>query len=71
MYLVIGKGSNRCEILKNLLDEKGIQYTYLDVSNIPSNTNQYLNMYSQNYPIILKISHFSSFRDCIAYFNEF
>ena len=71
MYLIIGKESNQCNIIKNLLDEKGIQYTYLDVTELPNKTNQYLKMYSSNYPIILKISHFSSFRDCIGYFNEF
>ena len=66
MYLIIGKESNQCNILKNLLDEKGIQYTYLDMGELPNRTNQYLKMYSSNYPIILKISHFSSFQDVLV-----
>ena len=39
MYVFIGKeGWNRCDILKNLLDEKVIQYHYVDVNNMPHNT---------------------------------
>ena len=35
MYVLIGKEKcNQCDILKNLLDEKGTQYHYLDVSKI-------------------------------------
>jgi len=71
MYLIIGKESNQCSIIRNLLDEKGVRYTYLNVSELPDKTNQYLMMYSANFPIILKTLHFSSFRDCIGYFNEF
>jgi glutaredoxin len=33
MYVLIGKEKcNRCDVLKNLLDEKGIQYRYLDAT---------------------------------------
>jgi glutaredoxin len=33
--VLIGKENcNRCDILKNLLDEKGMQYRYVDVNNI-------------------------------------
>jgi hypothetical protein len=33
-------------ILENLLDEKGMQYNYLDVSEIPHELSTYSKMYS-------------------------
>jgi glutaredoxin len=43
MYVLIGKETcNQCNILKNLLDEKGIQYHYVDVSKIPRRLLTYL-----------------------------
>ena len=43
MYVLIGKEKcNQCNILKNLLDEKGIQYHYVDVSKI---THELLNIF--------------------------
>jgi glutaredoxin len=46
MYVLIGKQKcNRCDILKNLLDEKGIQYHYVDVNNMPHNTFSYNDLF--------------------------
>ena len=71
MYLIIGKEKcNQCNILKNLLDEKGIRYSYLDKEELPHATTGYLKMYCTSYPMIFKISHFSCFNDCLDYFNE-
>ncbi len=71
MYLIIGKEKcNQCNILKNLLDEKGIRYSYLDKEELSQATTGYLKMYCTSYPMILKISHFSCFNDCLDYFNE-
>ena len=40
MYVLIGKQKcNRCDILKNLVDEKGIQYHYVDVDDMPTQYN--------------------------------
>jgi hypothetical protein len=46
-------------ILKNLLDEKGIQDKYSDVSKIPHELLTYLRMYSNTYPIVLGGKYFS------------
>ncbi len=64
MYVLIGKEKcNQCNILKNLLDEKGIQYHYLD-------TLTYLRMYSNTYPIVLGVKHFSTFNETLEHFND-
>ena len=31
----------QCNILKNLLDEKGVKYSYLDKEELPQTTTQY------------------------------
>ena len=46
MYLNIGKQNFiQCDELKNLLDKKGIQYSYLYLTEIPNKTMTYLRMY--------------------------
>ena len=61
MYVLIGKEKcNQCNILKNLLDEKGIQYHYVDVSKIPPELLTYLRMYCNSYPIVLGVKYFNS-----------
>ena len=65
-------------ILKNLLDEKGIQYNYLDacldacldVSKIPLELLTYLRMYSNTYPTELGVKYFSTFNETLEYFND-
>ena len=58
MYVLIGKEKcNQCNILKNLLDEKGIQYYYADVSKITHELLTYLRMYSSTYPIVLGLNY--------------
>ena len=45
MYVLIGKEKcNQCNILKNLLDEQGIQYHYVDMLEMPHKTMTYLKM---------------------------
>jgi hypothetical protein len=56
--------------LKNLLDEKGIQYHYLDVYKIPHELLTYLRMYSNTYPIVLGVKYFSTFNETLEYFND-
>ena len=71
MYLFISKDNcNLCNTLKNLLDEKGIRYSYSDREVLPQATTGYLKMYCTSYPMILKISHFTTFHDCLDYFND-
>jgi hypothetical protein len=39
MYVVIGKEkSTGCDVLKNLLDEKGLRYHYSDMMEMPHKT---------------------------------
>jgi glutaredoxin len=46
MYVIIGKQKCiQCDELKNLLDEKGIQYNYLDMTEMPHKTMTSLIMY--------------------------
>ncbi len=48
---------NQCNILKNLLDEKGIRYYYLDMLEMPHKTTTYLKMYCSNYPVALSANY--------------
>ena len=58
MYVIIGKQKCiQCDELKNLLDEKGIQYNYLDMTEMPHNTMPYLRMSCNSFPIVLNINH--------------
>jgi hypothetical protein len=71
MYVLIGKEKgNQCDILKNLLDEKGIQYHYVDVSKIPHELLTYLRMYCNIYPIVLGVKYFITFNETLEYFND-
>ena len=72
MYVIIGKQNcNQCEELKNLLDEKGIQYNYLDMTEMPRKTMTYLRMYCNSFPIVLNINHsFSNFEETLTHVNH-
>ncbi len=61
----------QCNILKNLLDEKGIQYHYVDVSKIPPELLTYLRMYCNSYPIVLGVKYFSTFNETLEHFKKF
>jgi hypothetical protein len=65
MYVIIGKQKRiQRDELKNLLDEKGIQYHYVDMTEMPIKTMTYLRMYCNSFPIVLKINHsFSNLED--------
>ena len=71
MYVLIGKEKcNQCNILKNLLDEKGIQYHDVDVSKIPHELLTYLRMYCNSYPIVLGVKYFSTFNETLEHFQD-
>jgi glutaredoxin len=44
----------QCDELKNLLDEKGIQHNYFDMTEMPNKTMTYLRMYCNSFPIVLE-----------------
>ena len=57
IYVLIGKEKCiHCDKLKNLLDEKTIQYHYLDMMEMPRKTMTYLRMYCNSYPMVLSVS---------------
>ena len=61
----------QCVELKNLLDEKGIQDNYLDMTEISNKTMTYLRMYWNSFPIVLNINHlFSNFEETLTHFNH-
>ena len=71
MYVLIGKEKcNQCNILKNLLDEKGMQYHYVDMLELPNTTMTYLKMYCSSYPMVLSVNYFSTFNDILEHFNK-
>ena len=70
MYVLIGK--EKCiqfDILKNLFDEKGIQYHYLDMMEMPHKTLTYLRMYCNSYPMVLSVNCFSTNKDILEHFR--
>ena len=71
MYVFIGKEKcNRIDNLKNLLDEKGIQYHYVDTKDLPHNTKTYLKIYCSSYPMILRVKYFSTINETLEHFNK-
>ena len=72
MYVIIGKQNGiQCDELKILLDEKGIQYDYLDMTKMPNKMMTYLKMYCNSFPIVLNINHsFSNFEETLTHFNN-
>jgi len=72
MHAIIGKQKCiQCDKLKNLRDEKGIQYNYLDMTEMPHKTMTYLRLYCNNFPVVLNINHsFSNFEETLTHFNH-
>ena len=71
MYVIIGKQKCiQCDELKNLLDEKGIQYNYLDMTEMPHKTMTYLRMYCNSFPIVLGVKKFSTFNETQEHFQD-
>ena len=70
--VIIGKQKCiQCDKLKNLLDEKGIQYNYLEMTEMPHKTMTYLRMYWNSFPIVLNINQsFSNFEETLTQFNN-
>ena len=52
------------------MDEKGIQYHYVDVSRIPHELLTYLRMYCNTYPIVLGVKYFSTFNETLEHFKD-
>ena len=56
MYVIIGKEKcDQCNILENLLDEKGIRHHCLVMLEMPHKTMTYLKIYCSSYPMVLNI----------------
>jgi hypothetical protein len=72
MYVIIGKQKCiQCDELKDLPDEKGIQYNYSGMTEMPHKTMTYLRMYCNSFPIVINIYHsFSNFEEIITHFNH-
>ena len=71
MYVLIGKEKcDQCNILKSLLDGKGIQYHYVDMLEMPYKTMTYLKMYCSSYPMVLSVNYFSTFNETLEHFNK-
>jgi glutaredoxin len=70
MYVIIGKQKCiQCDELKNLLDKKGIQYDYLDMTEMPHKMMTYLRMICNSFPTVPNINHsFSNFEDILTHF---
>ena len=71
MYVLIGEEKcNQCNILKNLLDEKGIPYHCVDMLEMPHKNMTYLKMYCSTYPMVLNIKCFSTFNETLVHLNR-
>ena len=61
----------QCDESKHLLDEKGMQYDYLDMTEMPHKTMTYFRMYCNSFPIVLNINHaFSKSEEILTHFNH-
>ena len=69
MYVLIGQEKcNQCNILKNLLDENGIQYHYIDMLEMPHKTMTYLKIYCNSYLMVLNIKCYSTLHEILEHF---
>ena len=72
MYVLISKEKCiQCYVLKDLLDEKGFQYHYLDMLEMPHKTMTYLRMYCNSHPVVFSVNCFSTFNDTLEHFRSF
>ena len=72
MYVIVGKQNCiQCDEFKNLLDELGIQYNYLDITEMPNKTMKCLRMYCNSFPIgLCIINSFSNFEEALTHFEQ-
>ena len=71
LYIYIKQKCIQCDEFKNILDEKGTQYNYLDMTEMPNKTMTYLRMYCNSFQIVLDINHsFSNLEDTLTHFNH-
>ena len=52
------------------MDEKGIQYHYVDASNITHELLTNLRMYCDTYPIVVGLKYFSTFNETLEHFHK-
>ncbi len=71
IYIYIERERER-EREREILDEKGIQYSYLDMTEMPHKTMTYLRIYCNNFPIVLLNTNnsFSNFGETLTHFNH-
>ncbi len=66
---VIGKEKcYQCNLLENLLHEKGMQYNPTDLSKLSHGLLTYLKNYCSSYLIVLSANIFSTFHDTLEHF---
>ena len=72
MYVIVGKQNCiQCDEFKNLLDEQGIQYNYLHITEMPNKTMKCLRMYCNSFPIgLCIINSFSNFEEALTHFEQ-
>ena len=72
MHVIIGRQKCiQCDEFKNILDEKGTQYNYSDMTEMPNKTMSDLRIYCNSFPIVLNINHsFSNFEDTSTHFDH-
>jgi glutaredoxin len=71
MYVLIGKEKcDQCNILENLLDEKGIRHHCLVMLEMPHKTMTYLKKNCRSYPMVLSVNKFSTFTETLECFNK-
>jgi glutaredoxin-related protein len=68
--MLIGKEKcNQCNILKNQLDEKGIQYHDVDMLEMAHKNMSYLKIYCSSHPMVLNVKCFNIFNETLEHFN--
>ena len=59
-----------CHMRRRILDQKRIQYNYLDMTKMPHKTMTYLRNYCISFPIVLNINNsFSNFEETLTHFR--
>ena len=68
MYVIIGKQKCiQCDEFKNLLDEKGVQDHFQDMTEMPNKIMTYLRRYCNSFPTAIDINHsFSNFEETLT-----
>ena len=76
LYVVIGKGEcSRCDILKTLLDGKGIrchylECHYLDMMEMPLKSMTYLKRYCSSHPMVLSVDYYMNYSYIVYLYDD-